>query len=193
MRPRSSAFGRNSWGVALFASLVLAAPAIAAEKTNFVVLLCDDLGYGDLSCFAHPDVHSPNLDKLAADGLKLTSCYSAMPVCSPSRAGLMTGRNPNRAGIRDWIPQGSGIFLQKGEVTIAQLLKQAGYKTCHAGKWHLNSQFNGQETTPEEAGFDHWLATQNNAAPNHLNPTNFVRNRNRPGELKGPSSHVVVA
>jgi arylsulfatase A len=167
--------------------------AVSAEKPNFIILLCDDLGYGDLSCFAHPAVRSPHLDKLAGEGLKLTHCYSASPVCSPSRAGLLTGRTPNRLGIRDWIPAKSGIFLRPGEVTIAQLLQQAGYRTCHAGKWHLNSRTDGSERTPGEAGFDHWLYTQNNAAPGHLNPTNFVRNGKRAGPLLGPSSHIVVA
>lgn len=167
--------------------------ASAADKPNFVVLLCDDLGYGDLSCFAHPVVRTPHLDKLASEGVKLTHCYSSAPVCSPSRAGLMTGRNPNRLGIRDWIPANSGIFLRPGEVTIAQRLKQAGYRTCHAGKWHLNSRTDGSERTPGEAGFDHWLYTQNNAAPSHLHPTNFIRNGKAAGRLEGPSSHVVVA
>jgi arylsulfatase A len=173
--------------------LLGSSPVLAAEKTNFVVLLCDDLGYGDLSCFAHPQVRSPNLDQLAHEGVKLTHCYSASPVCSPSRAGLMTGRIPNRLGIRDWIPANSAVFLRPSEVTIAQLLKEAGYRTCHAGKWHLNSKTDGSERTPGEAGFDHWLYTQNNADPSHLNPTNFIRNGKPAGKLEGPSSHVVVA
>ena len=79
------------------------------------------------------------------------------------------------------------------EVTIAQILQKAGYRTCHAGKWHLNSEIDGSERTPGEAGFDHWLYTQNNAAPSHLDPTNFVRNGKRVGKLEGPSSHLVVA
>lgn len=169
-----------------------AARATDPPRPNVVILLCDDLGYGDLGCFGHPAIRTPNLDRLAADGMRLTDCYSAMPVCSPSRAGLLTGRVPNRAGIHDWIPQGTGIYLQPNEVTIAHLLREAGYRTCHAGKWHLNSKFNGSEPTPGEAGFEHWLCTQNNAAPNHLDPTNFIRNRQRAGRLKGPSSHVVV-
>jgi len=166
--------------------------AAAAPRQNFVVLLCDDLGYGDLSCFAHPVIRTPNLDKLAAEGVRLTHCYASSPVCSASRAGLMTGRNHNRLGIRDWIPAQSGIYLRPGEVTVAQLLKQAGYRTCHVGKWHLNSRVNGSEPTPGDAGFDHWLYTQNNAAPSHLDPTNFVRNGKRAGPLKGPSSQVIV-
>jgi len=175
------------------AAMLWSRPAPAAEKPNIVVLLCDDLGYGDLSCFAHPTIATPHLDRLARQGMKLTHCYSAAPVCSPSRAGLMTGRNPNRLGIRDWIPANSGIYLRPGEVTIAQLLKQAGYRTCHAGKWHLNSKIDGSERTPGDAGFDHWLYTQNNAAPSHLDPTNFIRNGKPAGKLEGPSAHVVVA
>src|SRR5581483_421790 len=93
----------------------------AAGKPNVVLLLCDDLGYGDLGCFAHPEVRTPHLDKLAAEGLKLTHCYSSAPVCSPSRAGLLTGRVPNRLGIRDWIPADSGVYLRPSEVTVARL------------------------------------------------------------------------
>jgi arylsulfatase A len=180
--------------VLLLGSLCVAGVRLqaAATKPNFVVLLCDDLGYGDLSCFAHPAIKTPSLDKLAAEGLKLTNCYSSSPVCSPSRAGLMTGRNHNRLGIRDWIPANSGIFMRPGEVTLAQLLKQAGYRTCHAGKWHLNSKTDGSERTPGEAGFDHWFYTQNNAGPSHLNPVNFVRNGEKTGPLEGASSELVV-
>lgn len=177
----------------LAAILLSTGVASAADKPNIIVLLCDDLGYGDLKCFGHPDVLTPNLDKLASQGLRLTNCYSASPVCSPSRAGLMTGRTPNRLGIRDWIPANSGIFLRPGEVTIPMLLKKANYKTCHAGKWHLNSKIDGTEPTPGDFGFDHWLYTQNNAAPSHLNPNNFVRNGQPTGEIPGPASHVVVS
>lgn len=169
-----------------------AAAPIDAARPNVVVLLCDDLGYGDLGCFGHPDVRTPGLDRLASEGMKLTHCYSASPVCSPSRAGLMTGRTPHRLGIYDWIPRDTGIHLPPREVTIAHLLGKAGYRTFHSGKWHLNSRFNGSEPTPGEAGFEHWLCTQNNAAPSHLNPVNFVRNRKRAGPLAGPSSHVIV-
>src|SRR4051794_36926856 len=103
--------------LAATASLLLAAPASAEQpkRPNFVLILCDDLGYGDLGCFASPVIKTPHLDKLAADGVKLTHCYSSSPVCSPSRAGFLTGRNPNRLGIRDWIPLNSGIFLGEDE------------------------------------------------------------------------------
>lgn len=177
----------------LFAVPALAFAAASAPRPNIIVLLCDDLGYGDLSCFAHPEIRTPHLDQLAREGTRFTDCYSASPVCSPSRAGLMTGRTPNRLGIRDWIPPQSGIFLRPAEITIAQLLKKAGYHTFHAGKWHLNSRTDGSEPTPGDAGFDHWLYTQNNAAPSHLNPRNFIRNGQPAGPLNGPSSHLVVA
>ena len=112
------------------------------------------------------------------------------PVCSPSRAALFSGRNPNRLGVRDWIDQGSGIHLPRSTVTVAQRLKAAGYTTCLSGKWHLNSQFNGREPTPGDFGFDHWFATQNNTK--HQNPTNFVRNGKRAGPLEGHASVLVV-
>src|SRR5262245_3530087 len=80
-------------------SLCLSGSSCAADKPNIVLLLCDDLGYGDLGCFNSPVIKTPNLDQLAAAGMKLTHCYAAAPVCSPSRAGIITGRNPNRLGI----------------------------------------------------------------------------------------------
>jgi arylsulfatase A len=180
------------WLLAMLLIASWAVAASAADKINFVILLCDDLGYGDLGCYGNEEIHSPHIDQLAAEGVRLTDCYSAAPVCSPSRAGLLTGRIPQRLGIRQWIAPGSGIFLRPGETTIAQLLQQAGYRTCHAGKWHLNSRTDGSERTPGEAGFDHWLYTQNNARPGHRGPENFVRSGEPVGKITGLSSHIVV-
>ena len=117
------------------------------SKPNIVVILCDDLGYGDLSSFGHPTIKTPNLDQLGKEGIKLTNFYASAPVCSPSRVGLLTGRNPNRAGIYDWIPESNNIpstqiredgrnlvHMQSNEVTIPALLKTAGYSTCLSGK-----------------------------------------------------------
>ena len=112
------------------------------------------------------------------------------PVCSPSRAALFSGRNPNRLGIRDWIDLDSGVYLPRSTVTVAQRLKAAGYTTCLSGKWHLNSRFNGREPTPGDFGFDHWFATQNNTK--HQDPTNFVRDGKRAGPLTGHASALVV-
>lgn len=177
--------------VALYAG-PRAAGAQRDVRPNIVVLLCDDLGYGDLGCYGHPVIRTPNLDRMAAEGALLTHCYSASPVCSPSRAGLFTGRNPNRLGIRDWIPQNSGVYLKTEETTLPEMLKAAGYRTCLSGKWHLNSKMDGSEPLPSDHGFDHWFATQNNAAPNHENPINFVRNGESVGPLQGNSSVLVV-
>src|SRR5438105_1231722 len=179
--------------LALFALLPLStAYAADQQRPNFVLILCDDLGYGDLGCFASPIIKTPHLDKLAADGVKLTHCYSSSPVCSPSRAGFLTGRNPNRLGIRDWIPLNSGIFLSKDEITVARLLKGNGYRTGHVGKWHLNSKFNGTEPTPGDHGFDHWFSTQNNAAPSHQDPVNFVSDGAPVGPRRGNSSTLIA-
>lgn len=164
-----------------------------APRPNILVILTDDLGYGDLATYGHPIIQTPNLDKLAGQGVKLTACYSASPVCSPSRVGLLTGRTPSRAGVYDWIPEGHAMHLQHGEITIPMLLKKAGYKTAMAGKWHCNGKFNTEEQPqPDDFGFDHWFATQNNAAPSHENPRNFVRNGSPVGPLEGYSCRIVA-
>jgi len=165
----------------------------AAERPNMIVILCDDLGHGDLSCYGHPIIKTPNLDNLAATGLRFTDCYAAAAVCSPSRAGLFTGRNPNRAGIYDWIG-GGPVHLRKSETTVAELLKTAGYTTMLSGKWHLNGHFNQPEKqpTPGDHGFDYWFATANNASPSHNNPKNFIRNGKKVGPIEGYSSSIVV-
>src|SRR3954465_13792678 len=90
--------------VALAAFLLVPTTAAAqAPKPNILIILCDDLGYGDLGCYGHEAIRTPNLDKLAAQGIRFTECYAASAVCSPSRAGLLTGRIPSRAGIYSWI------------------------------------------------------------------------------------------
>jgi arylsulfatase len=175
--------------------LVLAGAANAADPPppNIVLVLADDLGYGDLACFGAKDLKTPNLDQLAKEGLRLTSCYAGHANCSPSRTALMTGRTPTRVGIRNWIPHGSPVHVRKSEITIATLLKQAGYSTCHVGKWHMTGQFN-EPGVPQagDHGFDHWFSTQNNALPSHKNPDNFVRNGKEVGQASGYSAHVVV-
>lgn len=158
-----------------------------------MLVLCDDLGYGDLGCYGSPTVKTPHIDQFAQEGMLLTDCYSAAPNCSPARTGLMTGRTPYRVGVYNWIPFLSPMHVRDSEVTIAQLLKSDGYETCHVGKWHLNGWFNlpGQPQ-PDEMGFDHWFSAQNNALPNHRNPYNFVRNGIPVGPLEGYSAQLVA-
>jgi arylsulfatase A len=185
--------------MSLWALLCAAGAAISAakgaedERPNIVLVLADDLGYGDLACYGAEDVNTPNLDQFAKQGLRLTSCYAGHANCSPSRAALMTGRTPTRVGIRNWIPHGSPVHLRASEITITKRLQQAGYATCHSGKWHLTGQFNEEGVPqPGEHGFDHWFSTQNNALPNHSNPHNFVRNGKEVGEVTGYAAHVVA-
>ena len=165
----------------------------AAERPNILVILCDDLGYGDLGCYGHPHIKTPNLDKLASQGMRLTDCYASAPVCSSSRAGMLTGRTPNRSGVYDWIPDGHVVHLRPTETTIATLLRKGGYDTAHVGKWHLNGKFNSDaQPQPGDHGFNHWFATQNNASPSHENPRNFVRNGKAVGPLEGFSCNLVA-
>ncbi len=171
------------------------------EPPNIVVILCDDLGYGDLASYGHPLIRTPNLDRMAAEGIRCTDFYSTAPVCSASRVGFLTGRSPNRAGVYDWIPIGKRVqpnareqvHMRQEEVTIPQLLKSAGYATALSGKWHCNSLFNSdQQPQPDDAGFDYWFATHNNAAPSHAHPNNFVRNGEPVGPLEGYSCQIVT-
>lgn len=186
----------RSVGLSLALALLLAAASSAAphpQRPNLLLVVCDDLGYGDLGCFGHPRIKTPNLDKLAVEGMRFTACYSAGAVCSPSRTGLMTGRTPCRVGIHCHIPWGSPMHVQRQEVTIASLLRESGYATCQVGKWHMNGMFNQpQQPQPSDHGFDYWFATQNNALPNHHDPDNFVRNGQPVGPLQGYSSEQIV-
>ncbi len=177
----------------LLALLLVVVSATHAAQPNIVFVLADDLGYGDLHCFGAKDVQTPNLDKFASEGLKLTNCYAAHANCSPSRTAIMTGRTPTRVGVRDWIPEESPVHLRRSEITIATLLHNAGYATAHVGKWHLNGEFN-QPTQPQpgDHGFDHWFSTHNNAYPNHRNPDNFVRNGKEVGKTQGFASQLVA-
>jgi len=185
----------------LFAAILLLPLSVssAAETTkagtrpNIVIFLVDDMGWGDLGCYGNKIIQTPHLDKFASQGMRFTQAYSACPVCSPSRAAIQTGRTPYRNGVYSWIPDGREMHLRKTEITIATLLKEAGYATCHSGKWHLNGKFNSPEQPqPNDHGYDWWFATQNNAHPSHKDPDNFVRNGKPAGKLTGYSGQIVV-
>ncbi len=179
----------NAW--TLF--LLLSVSAFAAEKPNIVVLLADDLGYKDIGCYDGP-VKTPNLDRLAARGVKFSDFYSGCAVCSPSRATLLTGRHHIRTGVYSWIQDSrQNSHLLEREVTIAEILKEEGYATAHFGKWHLGlSTEKRPKPSPAEHGFDYWFATALNAVPSHRDPTNFIRNGEAVGEIKGYSAQIVV-
>ena len=127
-----------------------------SSHPNIVIILADDHGYGDLSSYGGPNLHTPNLDQLVSDGIKFTQCYANSPVCSPSRAALMTGRYPDLVGvpgvIRTHAAQNWGCFSQDA-ITLPEMLKEAGYYNAMIGKWHLGLE---QENHPCSRGFDYF-------------------------------------
>jgi len=128
-----------------FGSKIYSAQIKSNRKPNFIFILADDLGYGDLECTGHPYVKTPNINKLAKEGSLFTQFYVVGPTCSPSRIGFMTGLFPNRFEKH---PKNYGFGKH---TTVTQLLNENGYKNCHVGKWHI-----GNNTAPEEYGIDHY-------------------------------------
>ena len=127
---------------------VVVASAFAADRPNVIVIMTDDQGTADLGAAGATDVETPHLDALARRGVRFSQFYAAAPVCSPSRAALLTGRHPFRAGVPTNIgPQG----MPGREITIAEMLRSVGYATAHVGKWHLGSS---ADTAPLAQGFD---------------------------------------
>ncbi|MCB0115535.1 MAG: sulfatase-like hydrolase/transferase, partial [Caldilineaceae bacterium] len=121
---------------------------------NYIVFLTDDQGYGDLSCMGATDFRTPHLDRLAQDGARFTSWYANSPVCSPSRASLLTGRYPGNAGVRAILAgHRTATGLPSSTPTIATALRRQGYQTYMSGKWHLGVD---DASRPHSHGFDHW-------------------------------------
>jgi arylsulfatase A len=132
-------------------------PLAAATKPNIVFILADDLGYGDLGCYGQTKIKTPNIDRLAADGMRFTNFYSGCSVCAPSRCTLMTGKHLGHATVRDNLQRGPGLEgqhpMEPRTVTVAQLLKRAGYATAIIGKWGLGMP--EDHSSPLDFGFDH--------------------------------------
>tara|TARA_B100001057_G_scaffold116076_1_gene114635 strand:+ start:2939 stop:4375 length:1437 start_codon:yes stop_codon:yes gene_type:complete len=150
------------------------------KKYNFVIVFVDDLGYGDLSTYGHPTIKTPNLDRMAYEGQKWTQFYSAASVCTPSRAGLLTGRLPIRNGM---MGKNHGVFFpdsQNGiptnEVTIPEELKKQGYKTAIIGKWHLGHK---KEYLPLNHGFDYFFGIPYSNDMNRIEPHENVNSNIR--------------
>jgi len=135
---------------------------------NVIILLADDLGYGDLSCYGSQSIETPHIDALAAEGMRFTRFYAGSAVCTPSRACLLTGKFPLRFDIRRHFSDKDGRYLPEKPVTLPELLKHAGYATAHIGKWHLGglqphnieARQAGRPSAPGplQHGFDHYLA-----------------------------------
>src|SRR3954469_22385069 len=158
--------------VALF--YAAAAIGVAADKPNLVIFYADDLGWGETSCYGCKDIPTPNIDSLAANGVRFTQGYVAATYCSPSRAGLMTGRYPTRFGHEfNSVAQLGGLSLK--ETTMASRFHSLGYATCAVGKWHLG---NKPEYRPMNRGFDEFFGTLGNTP--YFHPTQFVDSRISP-------------
>lgn len=157
-------------------------PAAGDERPNFVLLMADDQGWGDVGYYGHPVLKTPVLDEMAAAGLRLDRFYAAAPVCSPTRGSVMTGRHPNRFGCFSW-----GHTLRPEEITVAEALKTAGYTTGHFGKWHIGSVEAGCPVSPGGSGFDEWLS-----APNFYENNPLMSRRGRVVRNEGEGSHVTV-
>jgi len=128
-------------------------PKVNKQRPNVVIILADDLGYGDIGAFGATDIKTPNIDSIANNGIKLTSFYSSSPVSSPSRFGLLTGRYPRRAGIDHVFFPESFTGIPETETTLAEKLHDNGYKTGVVGKWHLGHHF---QFLPLQNGFDEY-------------------------------------
>lgn len=140
---------------------------------NIIFILADDLGYGDLGCYGQTDIKTPNIDKLAAEGMRFTSCYAGSTVCAPSRCALMTGKHTGHSRIR-----GNGeVPLQPGDLTVAQLLKEAGYRTGAIGKWGLGEM--GSTGVPGKKGFDEWFGYLNQVDAHNYYPLFLDRSDSR--------------
>ncbi len=158
---------------------------------NIVIIMIDDLGRGDIGCYGNEVIRTPHLDNLARQGMRLIDAYSAGPMCSPSRAALLTGRDPNRVGVYDWIPPDHFMYLPENEITIAQLLWDAGYQTCHVGKWHLSWIKEGpDQPQPNDYGFEYWFSSQTNHP--HRHPSDFFKNGQPVGKIEDYSCQIVT-
>ena len=171
-----------------------AAQTKAVRKPNFIVLFADDMGYGDLGCYGHPNIQTPNLDRLASEGVRFTSGYAAASVCTPSRVGLLTGRYAKRAGLPNNLGPDSVGGLPLTEITIAQQLKRQGYQTAAIGKWHIGHT--PKEYLPTSRGFDQYLGLlySNDMIPPWVKtarPLQLWRNEDAV-ELVGDQSNLTV-
>ena len=154
-------------GIAIASIPLSSFPAEKPQNPNIVLIFMDDMGYGDLSCYGASQYKTPNLDRMAAQGIRFTSFLSAQAVCSASRAGIMTGCYPNRVGISGALMPNATIGLNPSEETIAEVLKKSNYKTGAIGKWHLGYQ---RQFLPLQQGFDEYLGLPYS---NDMWPVNF--------------------
>lgn len=159
--------------VAAFVTLASKVESRAQSKPNLIYIMVDDLGYGDLGCFGQKEIKTPNLDRLAAEGMRLTSYYACCTVCRPSRLGLWTGMHMGHTAI----DSNAGYVFKPEDVTLPELLKDAGYKTGGVGKWAMG----GADTqgNPNANGFDFWMGYLDQGNAHNYYPTHLYRNNKK--------------
>ena len=176
----------SSWAALAFAALAVQCDASRGEPRkdasparppNIVLIIADDLGWGEVGCYGQTRIHTPNIDRLAADGMRFTQFYAGAPVCAPSRCALLTGLHTGHAFIRnnvELMPEGQAP-IPDATVTLAERLKSAGYATCGVGKWGLGGPTSAGQ--PNLQGFDHWFGFLCQRAAQHHYPTSLWRDR----------------
>lgn len=155
-------------GLLLLASCAGGAPATALRPTNVVIILTDDQGYADIGCFGAKDLRTPNLDRMAQEGMRFTDFYVGQAVCTASRAALLTGCYPNRVGLQGALNHQSRIGISAEETLLPQIFRSRGYATAAYGKWHLGCQ---PEFMPLRRGFDDFFGTPYSNDNGPLHPT----------------------
>ncbi len=180
----------------LFLSIFIFSCSTEKKQPNFVFILVDDLGWADVKCnYPESFYDTPNINQLAENGVRFTNAYAANPVCSPTRAALMTGKHPNRVNITDWIPGNNpknrpllgsedGTELELKEITLAEKLKENGYKTCFIGKWHLGDE----GFFPENQGFDINIGGHHKGSP----PGGYYSPYKNPKLTDGPDGEYLT-
>ncbi len=158
--------------LALLFFVILTLPAWAAKQPNIILILADDLGYGDLSCFGQKKLKTPRLDTMASEGMRFTQFYAGCTVCAPSRSVLMTGRHMGRTVVRGNSAQ--PIIVRPGQTTLGSVLKGTGYKTACIGKWGVGTPDNF--TNPNDVGFNHFFGYINMWHAHNFYPEFLIRN-----------------
>jgi arylsulfatase A-like enzyme len=168
----------------LSACLAFSAQTAAAEKPNIIFILADDLGYGDLGCYGQKVIQTPNIDRMAIEGMRFTDCYAGSTVCAPSRCVLMTGYHTGHCLIRG----NARVPLRPEDLTVAELLKGAGYKTGIIGKWGLGEA--GSTGVPNRQGFDYWFGYLNQQHAHNYYPEFLWRNEEK-FPLRNQVNHLI--
>lgn len=150
---------------------------IKTSNPNIILFYVDDMGYGDLGCFGNDDIHTPRIDQMAEQGIRFTNFYNSASGCIPSRAALLTGRYHMRCGVNFIPPPTDSVGMSGSEITIAEMLKEAGYTTAAFGKWHLGTPM---DCLPKNQGFDYFYGST--SAHTYFLPANY----NAEDELLAP-------